>query len=66
MVNNITLFGKIANRNKLKTNDEFISYIRTNLGKLYGADGAESKDDGADVAPRGTEHGFFCGAAESL
>lgn len=40
-VNNITLFGKIASRNKLKTNDEFISYIRVNLRKLYGSDGDE-------------------------
>lgn len=40
-VNNITLFGVIAERNNLKTKEQFISYIRTNMKDLYSPSGSQ-------------------------
>ncbi len=44
-VNNKTLFGKIAEKYKLKTIEEFTSYIKNNLSRLYDFDGVDFQDN---------------------
>jgi hypothetical protein len=44
-VNNRTLFGKIIEKYKLKNVEEFISYIKNNLSRLYDFDGADFQDN---------------------
>lgn len=44
-VNNKTLFGKIAEKYKLKTIEEFTSYIKNNLSRLYDIDGVDFQDN---------------------
>lgn len=44
-VNNKTLFGKIAEKYKLKTSEEFTSYIKNNLSRLYDFDGVDFQDN---------------------
>jgi len=55
-VNNKTLFGIIAERNKLKTVEEFTSYITNNLPRLYDIDGVEFIDN-YELVRRTTEKG---------
>jgi len=44
-VNNKTLFGIIAEKYKLKTVKEFVSYIKNNLSRLYDIDGVDFQDN---------------------
>lgn len=44
-VNNIRLFGLIADRNNLKTKEEFINYMRTNMKDLYTPNGKQFKEN---------------------
>lgn len=55
-VNNKTLFGIIAERNKLKTVEEFKSYIMNNLSRLYDIDGIEFIDN-YELVRKTTEKG---------
>lgn len=50
-VNNKTLFGKIAEKYKLKNVEEFTSYIKNNLHRLYDIDGVDFQDN-YDVTKR--------------
>lgn len=44
-VNNKTLFGIIAEKYNLKTVEEFTSYIKNNLSRLYDIDGVDFQDN---------------------
>lgn len=55
-VNNITIFGKIAERHKLKTVQEFTYYIKNNLSRLYDVDGDDFPDN-YDIAKNTAKKG---------